>query len=226
MSRRLAAGTIEPVIVPRYWAPASHSPPLVETRWQSYLAGRTSEAAIAIDLGCGDGLRTQQMPHHFRQSIGVEFRHQRYQQALNQKQLFGSSAEFVQADVTALPVLPTASLLVVIGLLHHLAQPWLLLEQLAELGDEMYLCTNVADAPEEAYDLSDATEVCGWTGRWYRESPTNGYGGVEPYSFWPYGDSLRKMLWQVGWCTYEPFPLQRVGKFHRMQLVCTKGGRP
>lgn len=80
-------------------------------------------------------------------------------------------------------------LVVCIGLLYHLREPWKFLERLASVTDELWVWTQIC-AEQEAVALDS-----GWRGRIYVEGPTDHMlSAVRAESFFPTLGSLAEML--------------------------------
>lgn len=140
--------------------------------------------------------------------VGVEGYSENYRKCLVLKALFPSlPLEFVLGDAQKLDVPGTFDVIVCAGVLYHLHDPALLLENLRAMKPErMFLSTQTAiDPGHAAFDrlalgaVGETSAATGfYRGRWWSDYRSNihdyrcGLDGRD--SFWLYADELRRLL--------------------------------
>ncbi len=83
-----------------------------------------------------------------------------------------------------------------VGLLYHLTQPWVLLDQLRTHCKSMFLWTHVSTNVE--------SEWGGYAGRIHHEGgQRDSLSGLSIASFWPTFEELSRMLAETGWTISE-----------------------
>lgn len=109
-----------------------------------------------------------------------------------QELLGRDNVSFVRADLqqTDLSQFGSFDVVVCLGLLYHLPEPWRLVEQIARVSRSLFLWTHYA-APRKAKKTRH-----GYRGRTYREwlFLFEALSGLSPASFWPDRESLLRML--------------------------------
>jgi hypothetical protein len=80
-----------------------------------------------------------------------------------------------------------------LGLLYHLAQPWMHLKNVRQVTDTIFLGTHYADPAKVNHQLN------GYPGWMYQEFGLDDpMSGLSPASFWPSLEGLKKMLEDAG----------------------------
>lgn len=97
-------------------------------RWRACLDLLEPDAAdVVLDLGCAAGEHTFKLAELVDRAIGVDFSSAAIRRAKERARQTGSPAEFIQADVTHLAAIPSASVhkVVALDLLEHIEDPTL-----------------------------------------------------------------------------------------------------
>jgi hypothetical protein len=105
-----------------------------------------------------------------------------------------------------------------VGLLYHLALPWLLLRELNRRVGTLFLDTHVS--------ATDHIALGGYRGSLYRElGLEDTQSGLQSHSYWPTADALVQMLEDAGFrvANRQDWPDQANGP--RVQLLCEAVGK-
>jgi hypothetical protein len=79
-----------------------------------------------------------------------------------------------------------------LGILYHLPEPWLFLRQCREVSPNLFLATH--------YSLEAEAVAAGYNGRWYVEGDlSDPLSGLSARSFWPTRDDLLRLLTDTGY---------------------------
>lgn len=169
--------------------------------------GARVRCARILELGCLDGGHTVALAHAFPQAeiVAVDVRAENLARAEFLTALHGCRApRFVRADLETADLAPYGQfdLIVCIGLLYHLWEPWKLLRQLGAHGEHLWLWTVYCP------DLEASAEHAGYRGRDFVEGPLDHpLSAVRPTSFFPTLGSLLAMVHAAGFARQDVLEL-------------------
>ncbi|HMV46489.1 MAG TPA: class I SAM-dependent methyltransferase [Blastocatellia bacterium] len=152
-----------------------------------------------LELGSLEGGHTIGLARQagVRRVVGIEARQENLARATLAKKLLGANnIEFVQANLEATDLASYGKFdaLFCSGLLYHLPEPWLLVQQFPRVSQNLFLWTHYAADP------TADTLVNGYRGIWYQEGGiADPLSGVSATSFWPTLGSLLAMLQENGY---------------------------
>jgi len=148
-----------------------------------------------LELGSLEGAHSFSLARRVERVVAVEGRDENIARARFVQGLLGvDNVEFVAADLETTPLESFGPFDAVfcVGLLYHLPQPWLLLDQLAAVAPNVFLQTHYAERAETTAD--------GLPGRNYREfGRSDPLSGLSPTSFWLTIPALTERLEQGGY---------------------------
>lgn len=151
-----------------------------------------------LELGSLEGGHTFTLARHsgVSQVIGIEGRKENLGKArFIQKLLEVSNVDFVEGNLENINLSRFGKFDAVfcVGVLYHLLAPWLLIEQIGHISNNLFIRTHYAD-PKKCDEI-----VKGYKGIFYEEKGLkDSLGGLSAKSFWPSLDSLTKMLAREG----------------------------
>lgn len=148
------------------------------------------DCRTVLELGSLEGAHSLSLARRVERVVAVEGREENIGRSRFVQGLLGvENVEFVEADLEATPLdrFGRFDAVFCVGLLYHLPQPWLLLDQLAAVAPRVFLQTHYAEDAE--------LTVEGMGGRLYREFGTKDpLSGLSPESFWLTIPALTKRL--------------------------------
>ena len=151
--------------------------------------------STVLELGSLEGAHSFSLARRVERVVAVEGRDENIARARFVQELLGvENVEFVEADLETTPLEQFGRFDAVfcVGLLYHLPQPWLLLDQLAAVAPKLFLQTHYAERAEATVD--------GLPGRYYREfGRSDPLSGLSPTSFWLTIPALTGRLEQSGY---------------------------
>jgi SAM-dependent methyltransferase len=151
-----------------------------------------------LELGSLEGGHTFALASHsgVNQVIGIEGRKDNLERArFAQKLLKVNNVDFIEANLENVDLSRFGRFDAVfcVGVLYHLPEPWLLLEQIGHVSKNLFIRTHYADPKK-----SDKT-IHGYKGIFYEEKGLkDSLGGLSAKSFWPSIDSLTEMFAREG----------------------------
>ncbi|MFC1506155.1 class I SAM-dependent methyltransferase [Thermoproteota archaeon] len=151
-----------------------------------------------LELGSLEGGHTFTLASHsgVSQVIGIEGRKDNMERARFVQKLLGiHNVDFVEANLEKVDLSRFGRFDVVfcVGILYHMPEPWLLLEQIGHVSKNLFIRTHYVDSQKS----DEAVE--GYEGIFYEEKGLkDSLGGLSTKSFWPSLDSLTKMLTRHG----------------------------
>jgi trans-aconitate methyltransferase len=166
-----------------------------------------ARCARILELGCLEGGHTVALAHAYPQAeiVAVDVRPENLARAEFLTALLGCrSPRFVPADLETadLGALGPFDLIVCIGLLYHLWEPWKLLRQLGAQGEHLWLWTVYCP------DAEAQTEHGGYRGRDFVEGPLeHPLSAVRATSFFPTLGSLLAMVQAAGFARQDVWEL-------------------
>jgi SAM-dependent methyltransferase len=133
-----------------------------------------------LELGSLEGAHSISLARRAERVVAVEGRDENIARARFVLGVFGiENVDVVEADLESTPLTDFGRFDAVfcVGLLYHLPQPWLLLDQLPAVAPNVFLQTHYAERAEETVD--------GLPGRTYREfGRADPLSGLSSQSFW------------------------------------------
>ena len=156
-----------------------------------------------LDLGCGDGDTA-----FFLESLGVRVdavdhaptNYNRMQGVRALRQGLGSNIGIHAADVDTRPNLPASNygLAIMLGVLYHLKNPYLVLETLARGSRHLYMSTRIASlTPDHKLNFGASPMAYLVDDRELNDDPTN---------FWIFSEvALERVLRRSGWRVLKSF---------------------
>ena len=154
-----------------------------------------------LELGCLEGGHTFPIARRAEHVVAVDSRRENIekarwiQQTLKLSNISFRESNLEQSGASELGEFDT---IFNVGLLYHLPEPRRLLEELARIGDQMFLWTHVA--PSEQADVQQG----GYQGMLYEEhGPSDPLSGMSSGSFWPTLEELIRMLADSGFYNSE-----------------------
>lgn len=161
-----------------------------------------------LELGCLEGGHTVPIARVADEVVAVDCRSENIEKATFIRETFGlTNIRFVSADLDLFDVrsLGTFDTVFNVGLLYHLAEPWRLLESIAQCCREMFLWTHIARHSWWGVKRS------GYRGRLYREGgQSDPLSGLNAESFWPTQAELCRMLNDRGFGDIEILDIDRI----------------
>lgn len=160
------------------------------------------EAETILELGALEGAHTFMLAEHPRvkRVLAVEGRTANMRKARFLKELLGvQNVDFVQADLESDPIsYGRFDAVVCSALLHHLPQPWKLVERVAQVAPKLFLWVMYAD------DIAADVVVEGFRGLHRAEGGTDEpLSGLSAHSFWFTLGSLINALTRSGYDRIE-----------------------
>lgn len=206
--------------------------------------GKPLTRATVLDVGCGEGTSTAALGRTGARVIGIEGRPDVVARACYLRDRLGyTNVEFRTGDVLDAALWEKADAVFVSGLIHHLAQPFRLMELIGEHCSNLaYFCTHLAPR-DEAHRAASyfaglldqagtmefrgralagirfAEGVARETTRRWRRNPRAGIGNA--YSWWPAEESFAAAMKEVGF----PHAARLAGNDHRLRYrLCFRRG--
>lgn len=175
-----------------------------------------------LEVGCCEGAHTVVLSHGFpfTNIVAVDAREESLARARFLTSLFGCRRVlFQQVDVETADLAPLGrfDVVVCVGVLYHLREPWKFLHRAAAVSDGLWLWTQVC-RDEEA----DCTHG-GYRGRIYDEGPlTSPLSAVRERSFFPTLGSLVQMLRDAGFADFKLMNFETTPNGPSLLASCTK----
>jgi SAM-dependent methyltransferase len=197
---------------------------LVEDARIERFAAAFPDARSVLELGSLEGAHSISLARRVEHVVAVEGRHESIARARFVQELLGvANVTFVEADLETTPLEQFGRFDAVfcVGLLYHLPQPWLLLDQLAAVAPRVLLQTHYAASAEATVD--------GLPGRRYREhGRRDPLSGLSPSSFWLTLPALTGRLEQGGYAVelLEDDPSHRHGPIVTVAARKAEAGVP
>lgn len=157
-------------------------------------AARTPSGASVLELGSLEGGHSFALAARGYRITAIEGRRANIKRARYVAGLLGDRrTRFVHANLESEPLAGFGHFECVLcaGLLYHLPEPWLLIDQLAEVASRLFLRTHYSKRAE--------LELEGLRGHWHTEGgEEEPLSGLSPRSFWPTLPSLLGRLERGG----------------------------
>lgn len=175
-----------------------------------------------LEVGCFEGAHTVILTrgYPYTDLVSVDVRADSIERAKLLTSLHGCRrVTFQQLDVEVAPLAPLGrfDVVVCVGVLYHLYEPWKFLQQVASVSDGLWLWTQICDEADANFTHG------GYRGRMYEEGPVESpLSAVRKLSFFPTLGSLVHMLRDAGFADFKLMNFERTPNGPSLLACCTK----